>query len=543
VFGRGWQRAEQALRAEATLVAVLVASFIARWLLADRRSYWYDEFLSVHVYGQWHPSVGAAIQHLGDASIHPPLYQFILYEWMELFGGSERATRSLSNLYITLAALFLYLLMRDAFSRRVALASAVAFTLMYTPMYYAMESRSYAQTIFLATLSSYALLHLARLVPDRGWRRTLLSPTAVLFTLANVGLLLTHYYNAFFCLAQAILAGLFVLRERLRRSWLAGLGVVAGAYALQAAVFALVWGRQFLAGYQRRSDDFALEGGVRSPFELLLTIVRPNVDGPQVVYWLLLVVGVATTVHAVVVLARPSPPGPARHRAWTTVYLAGWLVAPLLVTVAVFEIAGVARYNERYWLFIVPALAPLLVLLVKEAASLVRVGLRRFAPSQESAIMSVLVGVLGVVTVGTLVAPGTLAAATETKEDYRGTARAIVNMIQQDSQNEYLIYEVTPRAQPFSTYYLEQFSGSIGVDGVVRRGEEQSGTFRLLTGDQPVVAEHDYLVIVFAHDRARDYPNLLQQLDERYELHSRYLDRAGRGFIVYKIQPGEPPAP
>src|SRR5687768_2868858 len=86
-----------ALRQEILIIAVLAGSFLARWLVADRNSYWLDELYSVAIYGIWNPSAGAAVEKLANTSVHPPLYQAILYVWMDLFGDSERSTSSLSN--------------------------------------------------------------------------------------------------------------------------------------------------------------------------------------------------------------------------------------------------------------------------------------------------------------------------------------------------------------------------------------------------------------------------------------------------------------
>ena len=297
-------RCATVLQNEMTLIVVLVGSFFGRWMVADRKSYWLDEILSVTVYGVDNDNVIEAVRRLAQGSVHPPLYQATLYVWMELFGTSERATRSLSNLYITLATLFLFLLLRTAFSRGVALMSAVAFTLMYTATYYGLETRSYAQTIFLVTLSSYALLLLARAGKARGWRPALRSPVSLLFLAANVGLLLTHYYNVFFWAAQALIVAVYVLREWPPRRWPLALGVAAALYALQAAIFLAVWGKVLYRTYERRSDAFAVEGAVRSPWELAESVITPNIDPPWWLRWLGLAVAAVMIGRAVVVLAR-----------------------------------------------------------------------------------------------------------------------------------------------------------------------------------------------------------------------------------------------
>ena len=204
------------------------------------------------------------MERLANTSVHPPLYQAILYAWMNLFGDSERSSSSLSNLAITLATLFLYLLVRDTLSRRVALWSAVTFALMYSPI--PLATRSYAQSIFLATLSSYALVRLMRVGADRGWRRAGLPHRYSCCMGANVALLLTHYFNAFFYVAQGVIAGIFVLCAP-RRRWLAGQGAVAVMYAGRGPHSR--WpGETLLGTYRRRAGSYSVEEeGLQTPWD------------------------------------------------------------------------------------------------------------------------------------------------------------------------------------------------------------------------------------------------------------------------------------
>src|SRR5262249_26787270 len=131
------------------LCLILFFSFVLRLALADLKSYWYDEILSVAIYGSNHATLSSALEDLAAHSAHPPLYHVILSYWMKLFGTEEVATRTLSNLYVTGATLCLYVLALRLFGRRVAIASALFFALSYTATFYGLEVRSYAQSIFL----------------------------------------------------------------------------------------------------------------------------------------------------------------------------------------------------------------------------------------------------------------------------------------------------------------------------------------------------------------------------------------------------------
>lgn len=524
-----------ALRQEILIIAVLVGSFLARWLVADRNSYWLDELLSVARYGIWNPSVGAAVERLATASVHPPLYQAILYVWMELFGDTERASRSLSNLYITLATLFLYLLLRDTLSRRVALWSAVTFALMYSPMRFGLETRSYAQTIFLATLSSYALVRLMRVGADRGWRRALLSPTAALLYTANVALLLTHYFNAFFYVAQGIIAGIFVLWALPRRRWLAGLCAVAATYAVQGATFALAWGAVLVRTYRRMAGAYSVEEeGLKTPWELLKTTVTPNIDPPWPIWVIALLVAVVVIWRAGKGLLGGRELTSDRQRAWTVLYLFGWLVLPLVVLVLAFLITGTARYSARYVLYAMPALAPLVVLTIGEAARLVGAGWRRVRGRGLDAVA--LTDVALIVVLVALVIPGTLRAVSSDSGDWRGTAQRIVATIESDPGSSYVLYD-TAFGSSVLDYYLARYSDEVRVGGVIRVGQEQLDQGFAFESGRTEIERHDFLIVAFIHHRTTQFPNALRRLPERYPVYLRQVDDKGRGLIIFRIHP------
>jgi uncharacterized membrane protein len=528
-----------ALRHEILIIAVLAGSFLARWLVADRNSYWLDELYSVAIYGIWNPSAGAAVERLANTSVHPPLYQAILYVWMDLFGDTERSSRSLSNLYITLATLFLYLLVRDTLSRRVALWSAVTFALMYAPMQFGLMTRSYAQTIFLATLSSYALLRLMRVGADRGWRRALLSPTAALLYAANVALLLTHYYNAFFYVAQGVIAGIFVLCALPRRRWLAGLGAVAAMYAVQGATFALAWGDVLLRTYRRRAGSFSVEEqGLQTPWDLLKTTVTPNIDPP----WPIWVIGLLVAAVVVARAGRGLLGGREltidRQRAWTVLYLFGWLVLPLVVLVLAFLITGTARYNEKYVLYAMPALAPLVVLTIGEAARLAGAGWRRVRWRHLDA--AALTDFALVVVIVALVIPGTLRGVSWDRSDFRGGAQRIVATIESDPGSSYVLYDTAFRDTSVLNYYLARYSDGVRVDGIIRVGQERLDQGFPFESGRTEIERHDFLIVAFINHPITQFPNALRRLTERYPVYFRQVDDKGKGLIIFRVHPVSP---
>jgi uncharacterized membrane protein len=532
-----FQRAYLAIRGENLLVAVLAGSFFGRWLVADRDSYWLDELYSVATYGVWNDSAAEAVRNLADTSVHPPLYQFVLYYWMDVFGDGERATRSLSNLYITLATLFLFLLLRSATPRRVALLSAVTFSLMHSATAFALETRSYAQTIFLATLSSYALLKMMRLGAERGWRSAVVSPVGLLFMAANVGLLFTHYYNAFLWCAQGLMAVVFVLREEPLRRWAVGLASLAALYGVQGAIFALAWGRILARSFRAGADEYAVEDAVQTPFQLALGVIEPNISPPAVIAWLGIVLLLVVTGRAVLNIARRGRTTSERLADWSILYLICWTILPLLVTYVAFVVADVARYSPRYWLFIVPPLAPLLILVIEESAHLLAAAWHRLHRNSVSrGVVTSSASVLAGLVMVSLVLPGTLRGATAFKADWRRTAQEIVNITRSDPDSSYIILEPSFRPTPLLDYYLSRYSGDVRVTGVIRRHQESRGGQPTLDRMATTIAQYDFMVVPFVHHTTRDFPRTLETLEERYPVWFSDIDRTGRGVIVFTVE-------
>lgn len=521
-------------------MVILVSAFVARWLLADVNSYWLDELYSVSIYGIWNDSAMAALDHLANTSVHPPLYQFILYNWMDWLGDSEVATRTLSNAYVTLAGLFLYLLTRDAFSRVIAIWTTATFSLMYTTMFFGLETRSYAQTIMLATLSSYLLLRMMRAGAVRGWRSTLFSPSGTAFVLANTALLLTHYYNVFFLIAQGLCVAAFIFLQLPRGKWMVGLGTVTLMYGLPGALFTAAWGRAFVDAYRRRAGEYAVEGGsdLISPVDMLnQSVVGQNITAPRVV---LISGGILTASILVAALAkltgRKSLNGE-RMSGYTTSYLFAWLILPVAAAYAAFSLFGVARYSDRYFLFSTIPLAPVIVVVIGETW---RIG-RSLNSRMRRIPFTSLVGLTSLIVIATTIVPGTYSAATSDKTDWRGTAQDIVGVVESNQDASYILFETSFRPIPVLDYYLARYSDSLHVDGTIRIAEERRGGSFAFEEQGDVIGQHDYMIVAFTHHSTRHFPVALETLSQQYEIYHRHLDAGGRGYIVFQTNPDPRP--
>jgi hypothetical protein len=412
-------------------------------------------------------------------------------------------------------------------------------------MYYGLEARPYALSIFLVTLSSYLMLRIHSMATERSWRRAVVSPIGSLFVIANATLLLTHIYNVFFWLAQAFIAVLFVLREARPSKWPSGLGVVAALYGMQAAIFVGVWGRALLHGVERFGGAYAIdeEGELRNPLMVLLNgLIRPNFDPPSLLSWFALVLGVLVTANAVIAVARRNRDQSERTKSWVVLYLVNWLVAPFLIVFLVFLVVGVARYSNRYFVFSVVPLAPLIVLgieqLVRVAGGAVQaLGKGRPISASWQARWAVF---LSVVVIATLILPRTLAAATTAKDDWRGTAESIVNIIESNPENSFVVYETSFRPFPVLDHHLSQFSDEIRVTDVIQRGEERGAPFAF-EQQLDMIGEHDFLIVPFIHHSTKNFPRALARLTELYDVHLWQTGPNGKGIVIFDVSPDGAP--
>lgn len=531
------------------LLVILLFSFLVRLFLADNESYWLDELYSVVLYGIDHDSAGDAIQALAETSVHPPLYQWILFHWMDFFGHSELATRMLSTLYVVLAIFVLYRFANEAFGKRVAIAAALLFSLADAALFYSLETRSYAQTMLLSVLSMYALRgYLEQLLRRPGWSGLIGNRWFLLFCASNVLLLFTHYYNVFFILAQALFAYLFLLfRSPDGPRAFRDLGKAAMPFVIQAVVFLLAWAGTLKATLERylsrRSGggNTTWDGPTQGPLATFAeTILSANflTSGLSVGILSALLL-FAFALHMVRIRRRPKAPG--SRRAWWWLLVLSCALLPFFFYYAMTAVVGAERIAARYFLF---SLAPTALLLVLGFEQLVRLG-AHVARVAKGVLPINIAGsglartylrhstLAAVLLVSLVSAPGAYRAATHEKQDWRGISEQVVQLVQGDPGNSYLVYETSFRNAPTLDYYLERFSGGeIRVHANILRGHERSKKFRFRK-DLGTMKESDYLVIVFTHHRERQFRNTLRALSKDFRLVRKNLDETGRGYIVY----------
>lgn len=143
----------------------------------------------------------------------PPLYYLLLHSWIEIFGTSEVAIRSLSFIFFLATVLVVYLIGKAFWDKKTGLVAAI-FTLLNPFLFqYGFEGRMYSLLLLTSTLSMYFYLKKNQLG----------------YILATISALYTHHFAIFVVFVQF----LWSLQEIKRKpifSWLKPYVIIGLAY-------------------------------------------------------------------------------------------------------------------------------------------------------------------------------------------------------------------------------------------------------------------------------------------------------------------------
>lgn len=154
-------------------------------------SIWFDEAFSEHI--TRHSFFDIARYTAVD--VHPPLYYWALKIWRSFFGNSELALRSMSLMFLLLAIVMSFVLVRRYFNRKAAVASVILLAVSPMLFRYGIEARMYTMEVFIAISATYILLRAFNSRNRRLW--------ALYGALVGLGML-THYLSAIVWLAHAL---------------------------------------------------------------------------------------------------------------------------------------------------------------------------------------------------------------------------------------------------------------------------------------------------------------------------------------------------
>ena len=338
-------------------------------------SYWYDELFSVvHMAGSLEN-----LWRFRSDDVHPPAYPFLLFGWMKLWGPSEIATRSMSALFVFMAAASPFLLNRRFGSGFSFAASALIVTSPYA-LFYAQETRDYGMLLFASTLSLCAFLDhrrrlfflaalatgtihyfgtaLTMILLTLHWLRQPKSVKETMLVAALVGFLfLWPIYQVLRGTAGAALRGTFWITTTPGESvvlaakvlapqlfWIAGIsGIVAGLalgltlIAILAILVRNLSQGQRLAGWKIRGGDGGFRFIAAAGLLVILAVAVISIHSPIALErnYIILV-----PIQALLIASLSASPLNARLRTILSLLL--------LVYCAIGLVAGNQRLRDRY---------------------------------------------------------------------------------------------------------------------------------------------------------------------------------------------------
>ena len=188
-------KSTQKVGERALALAIILAAFGLRVFRLGTQSLWGDEMFSVYRAHQTLSEITAAVP---SERTLPPLYYYLLHFWIRLVGTTEFAVRFPSVVFGLLAVALLFVLVRRTLGRRVATMAALLAALSPFWIYYAQETRTYAQVTALLVLALYLLVRAAG-EPDSRTARQFWAGYVIAATLA-----LYSFYLAAFGLAAGV---------------------------------------------------------------------------------------------------------------------------------------------------------------------------------------------------------------------------------------------------------------------------------------------------------------------------------------------------
>jgi len=457
---------------------------------------------------------------------------------MGVFGDTEVATRTLSNIYIAIASVVLYRLVYLQKGYQTAIAALVLFSLTSTAVKYSYETRSYAQTILFVTISSLGLYKVInRDVMEQAARKYFRGIWPFILFSANTGLVLTHYYNIFMLVGQGIFFWTFLIIRRGGRIDLWGdVSRLAYAYVAPVAMLVVIWFPALLRSLNSLPERFEVTSEQSWPLyrviydmTLRLTLTAPFASSVI----LLVVIFFYFALRWVVRRSREL----SNERAIFDFYYVVWFLAPCAVAWVAFQFASKERYEARYFVASIPALSILLTLAFRQIVGFATAGsyrMRRLAVQWSLPLVSLYAFVVLV--------PVTLQTVNIEKADWRGLATRIAAMARNEPNRQFVLYESNFAAGSVINYYFGRVFTNLRVTHFITPKNEQMEKYPF-EDDKKKMKGGERIVLIFPHRSVKEYQKTVSAAARSFTEVARILDRRGFGFILYdNTPPAQPPA-
>ncbi len=189
-------------RSKFLLILLLIALILLQSVAIQQRSFWEDETVTATL----GPLDFGTITRARAADNHPPLYWLSAALWGRVFGYTEWGLKSLSLLWLVLAALVLYQLTDTLYGQRAAVVSVAVFVFSPYVLTYGHNARYYAMS---AALSLFLVWMAKRYLDDARWM------DLFFYFAAGAALLYTLYMGATILIAVNIWYFVSALRQRI----------------------------------------------------------------------------------------------------------------------------------------------------------------------------------------------------------------------------------------------------------------------------------------------------------------------------------------
>ena len=253
---------------------IMLIALAARLYRLQEANLWWDEALAVWAVRKG--LLGVTQWTAGD--VHPPLYFWSLWSWVQLFGESEFAMRLLSVFLGVLTVAGVYAVGQLVGGRRVAALSSLLAALARFHIWWSQEMRMYVLAGLAGTVSLYFFLRWLRQEREVGAaavpRRWVGLASLAAYVIATIASLYTIFLMAALVLAQNVVVLLLVVRPegysrwRLFWRWVVAQLVVLAFVGIWMAVS---WG-------QMQTWSVSEPASLRFSLQLYLTLLTSGVS-------------------------------------------------------------------------------------------------------------------------------------------------------------------------------------------------------------------------------------------------------------------------
>ena len=201
------------------LFLIICLGVFLRMYNIGSESIWYDEAVSIRLsLSPIADILSGKVKDLGN----PPLHNICLHYWINLFGKSEMAVRSLSALFGIFSLFLMYKIGKMLFKTKVAFLTTFIYAISPLHIYFSQEARTYSLVTFFCLFSMFFFLKFLR------YKNIFYLSGYILTTFLSV---YSHYFAFFILLSQNIFLIIYYKKyKNLLSKWVIGQLLISLSY-------------------------------------------------------------------------------------------------------------------------------------------------------------------------------------------------------------------------------------------------------------------------------------------------------------------------